>query len=145
MTLGDVLPAIQEGTIDGALAGMAVYSPMHYWDAAKYVTETGQPFIFSMAFLSKKWFDSLPKNLQTIITMDAAKDAAKLNPWAIDFNQRMRKIWMQHGGKLIELSPQQHAKMMKLLAGVGVDVAKRKPKLKHALDVFAAAAKRTRK
>ena len=57
MTLGDVLPAIQQGTIDGSVLAMTVISTMHYWDAAKYVTETGQPFIFSMAFLSKKWFE----------------------------------------------------------------------------------------
>src|SRR5262249_2071282 len=40
MTLGDVLPAIQQGAIDGADAALNVYVPMHYVDAAKYVTET---------------------------------------------------------------------------------------------------------
>jgi TRAP-type C4-dicarboxylate transport system substrate-binding protein len=71
MTLGDVLPAIQQGTIDGSILAMTVISTMHFWDATKYATEINQPFIFSMAFLSKKWFDSLPKDLQTIIDADA--------------------------------------------------------------------------
>ena len=57
MTLGDVLPAIQQGAIDGAVLARSVDTAMRYYDAAKYITETGQPFIFSMAFLSKKWFE----------------------------------------------------------------------------------------
>jgi TRAP-type C4-dicarboxylate transport system substrate-binding protein len=116
---------------------------MHYWDAAKSITETGQPFIFSMAFLSKKWFDSLPKNLQTILDTDALKDAARVNPWAVALNQKARKVWVQNGGKLIKLSPDDHAKMMKELAGVAANVATHRPDLKPALDVFAAVAKRT--
>jgi len=141
MTLGDVLPAIQQGAIDGALAAMTVYTTMHYWDAAKYVTETGQPFIFSMAFLSKKWFDALPKDLQTIVDTDAGKAAAEVNPWEVAFYAKQRQIWAQHA-ELISLPADEQAAMMKMLAGVGVDVAKRKPELQQAFDLFAAAAKR---
>src|SRR5487761_1554345 len=43
MTLADVVPAMQQGTIDGAVGGIVVWTPMHFSDAAKYVTETGQP------------------------------------------------------------------------------------------------------
>src|SRR5579862_8671638 len=46
MTLGDVLPALQQGAIDGAVAGTVIYNAMHYQDAAKYVTNIGQPVIF---------------------------------------------------------------------------------------------------
>ena len=81
MTLGDVLPAIQQGAIDGAVLALTVDTTMHYYDAAKYITQSNQPFIFSMAFLSKKWFDTLPKDLQTILDTDADKAAAEVNPW----------------------------------------------------------------
>src|SRR6516165_8118503 len=83
MTLGDVLPAIQQGTIDGSILAMTVISTMHFWDAAKYATEINQPFIFSMAFLSKKWFDSLPADLQAIVDADAARAAVEVNPWEV--------------------------------------------------------------
>ena len=39
MTLGDVLPAIQQGAIDGAVAGIGVFVNMHFHDAAKYVVQ----------------------------------------------------------------------------------------------------------
>lgn len=142
MTLGDVLPAIQQGAIDGAVAAMTVYTTMHYYDAAKYVTETNQPFIFSMAFLSKKWFDALPKDLQKIIDDDGAKAARTVNPWELDFFAKQRKVWAEHG-ELISLPPQEQSAMMELLLSVGEDVAKRKPPLKQAYDTFAAVAKRT--
>ncbi len=141
MTLGDVLPAIQQGTIDGAVAAMTVYTTMHYWDAAKYVTETGQPFIFSMAFLSKKWYDALPKDLQTIIDTDAGKAAAAVDPWEVTFYGKQRQIWAQHA-KLISLPADEEAQMLRALQQVGAEVAKRKPRLQQAYEVFAAAAKR---
>ncbi len=143
MTLGDVLPAIQQGAIDGSVLAMTVISTMHYWDAAKYVTETNQPFIFSMAFLSKKWFDSLPKDLQTIVDADAVKAAQEVNPWEVDFYSKSRRTWAEHG-ELISLPANEQAEMMKMLIAVGADVAKRKPELEHAYDVFAAVAARTK-
>jgi TRAP-type C4-dicarboxylate transport system substrate-binding protein len=144
MTLGDVLPAIQQGAIDGAVLAVTVDATMHYWDAAKYITETGQPIIFSMAFISKKWFDGLPKDLQTIIDTDAGKAAAQVLPWASNFYDQQRKAWAEHG-ELISLPADEQAQMMKSLLSVGPDIAKTKPGLEDAYKVFAAAAKRTQK
>jgi TRAP-type C4-dicarboxylate transport system substrate-binding protein len=143
MTLGDVLPALQQGAIDGAVAGMTIYTTMRYWDAAKYVTETNQPFTFSVAFLSKRWFDSLPKDLQTIVDADAAKVAAEINPWQVDVFGKARQIWAEHG-ELISLPADEQAEMMKSLTAVSADVAKRKPGLEQAYDVFATVANRTK-
>ena len=67
MTLGDVLPAIQQGAIDGAVGGIVVFTPMHFQDAAKFVTETGQPTVFVIVEISKKWYDALPADLQKIV------------------------------------------------------------------------------
>jgi TRAP-type C4-dicarboxylate transport system substrate-binding protein len=139
-----VLPAIQQGTIDGAVLATTVDATMKMYDAAKYITETGQPFIFSMAFISKKWFDALPSDLQAIIDADALKVAAEINPWAVDFYQAQRKVWSEHG-ELISLPADEQAEMMKSLTDVGAEVAKRKPELEKAYNVFVEVAKRTAK
>ena len=143
MTLGDVLPALQQGTIDCSILAMTVISTMHFWDAAKYATEINQPFIFSMAFLSKKWFDALPKDLQEIIDTDAGKAAAEVNPWEVEFFNKARQNWAEHG-ELISLPANEQAELMKSLTAVGAAVAKRKPRLDQAYGVFAAAAARTK-
>jgi TRAP-type transport system periplasmic protein len=72
MTLADVLPAIQQGTIDGAVTGTGPVANFHMVDAAKFVTQTGQPAIFLIAEVNKKWFESLPADLQQILEKDAA-------------------------------------------------------------------------
>src|SRR5215831_2613613 len=56
LTLGDVLPALQQGTIDGTLASVTVFTTLQYQEAAKYMTETAHAYIFSMAMVSKRWF-----------------------------------------------------------------------------------------
>ena len=143
MTLGDVLPAIQQGAIDGAVLALTVDTTMRFYDAAKYITQTNQPFIFSMAFLSKKWFDALPKDLQTTLDTDAGRAAAEINPWEADFYIQARQTWSQHG-EIIDLPADEQAEMMSSLEAVGQDVAKQKPELAAAYKVFAAVAKRTK-
>ncbi len=143
MTLGDVLPAIQQGAIDGALAAFTVYTPMGYQDAAKYVTETGQPSIFIIIEVSKKWYEALPADLQQIVDRNAANESVAINPWAIDLNARVRKGWLDKGGEVISLPPDEQAAMMSTLASVGEDVSKAKPDLSAAYGVVTGAAKRT--
>jgi len=143
MTLADVLPAIQQGAIDGAVLALTVDATMRYYDAAKYITQTNQPFIFSESFLSKKWFDALPADLQRILDTDAGKAAAEVNPWQADFFVKQTEVWLQHG-EIINLPAEEQAEMMSSLESVGRDVSKRKPELAAAYEVFAAVAKRTR-
>ena len=144
MTLGDVLPALQQGAIDGAIAAVAVFANMQYQDAAKYVTETGQPAIFIAVEISRKWYDSLPADLQQIVDKDAAQESIAINPWAIDFAEKARKIWTDRGGELISLSAGDQSAMMETLASVGEDVSKTKPKLSAAYKIVTDASARTR-
>ena len=142
MTLGDVLPALQQGAIDGADAALNVYVPFHYVDAAKYVTETNQPAIFIIIEISQKWYSSLPKDLQQIVDKDAATESVKINPWALEFRRKMQKAWVAQGGELIHLPQAEQAQMMTTLASVGEDVSKSSPTLHEAYETVVAAAKR---
>ncbi|HEY7242888.1 MAG TPA: TRAP transporter substrate-binding protein [Xanthobacteraceae bacterium] len=144
MTLGDVLPAIQQGTIDGAVGGIVVYTPMHFQDAAKYVTETGQPSVFVVVEISRKWYDSLPADLQNVVDAGAARETVAINPHAIEIVNNTRKGWTDAGGELISLSPGEQAAMMKTLASVGADVSSAKPMLRDAYKTVTDAAARTR-
>jgi TRAP-type transport system periplasmic protein len=144
MTLGDVMPALQQGAIDGANAAVAVYTPMHFQDAARFVTETNQPAIFSIIEISRKWYDSLPKDLQQIVDEDATKESVAINPVALKLYQQQRKGWVDGGGELISLPPDEQAEMLKTLASVGDEVSKTKPELSAAYQVMTEAAKRAR-
>ncbi|HTP93935.1 MAG TPA: TRAP transporter substrate-binding protein [Xanthobacteraceae bacterium] len=144
MSLGDVLPGVQQGTIDGAISGITVFNAMHFQDAAKYVTEINQPAIFLMVEVSKRWFDALPKDLQEIIDRDAAAESVAINPFAAGLWAKARKSWVEGGGELISLPADEQAAMMTTLAGIGDEIAKSKPQLFEAYKVVTDAAKRTR-
>jgi TRAP-type C4-dicarboxylate transport system substrate-binding protein len=144
MTLGDVLPAIQQGAIDGGVAQVAVFTTMHYFDAAKFITQTNQRYIFSVAEISKKWFTSLPPDLQKIIVENGDRLAEEVSPWGVDFFNKEKKTWTDHGGELIDLPPQEQAAMMESMASIGDDLSKDKPGLKKAYETLVAAAKRTK-
>ncbi len=143
MSLGDVLPALQQGAIDGAVAGIGVFANMHFNDAAKYVVETNQPAIFVILEVSQKWYGSLPKDLQQIVDRDGHAEALAINAPALKMYQEQRKAWVRGGGELISLPPDEQLELMKMLGSVGEDVAKSKPALHEAYAVVTDAAKRT--
>jgi TRAP-type transport system periplasmic protein len=144
MTLGDVMPAMQQGTIDGAVGGIVVWTPMHYVDVTKYVTETGQPAVYAIVEISKSWYDSLSPDLQKIVDDDAATQQTALTPVAIDIFEKARKGWTDAGGELISLPADEQADMMKTFASVGIDVSKPKPLLSEAYKIVTEAAQRTK-
>jgi TRAP-type C4-dicarboxylate transport system substrate-binding protein len=144
MSLGDVLPALQQGTIDGSAAGMGPFTKMHFIDAAKYITMTNQPGIFPVAEVNRKWFESLPKDLQDIIDNDGAAQSIAINQVAIDLRNKAEANWTASGGELINLPPDEQAAMMRTLASVGADVSGAKPQIAEAYKVLTDAARRTR-
>ena len=144
MTLADVVPAMQQGTIDGAVGGIVVWTPMHFNDAAKYVTETGQPAVFVMVEVNKAWYESLPADLQKIIDADAASEQAAIVPVASEIVDKSRKGWTAGGGELISLPPDEQTELMKTFSSAVAEVAKTKPLVDAAYKVVSAAAQRTR-
>jgi TRAP-type C4-dicarboxylate transport system substrate-binding protein len=144
MTLGDVLPALQQGAIDGAIAGIGPFVHLHFGDAAKYITETNSPAIFIILEVSQKWYDTLPKDLQDIVDRDGAAVSKSIEPTALKMYQEQRKAWTDAGGELISLPREEQASMMASLSSVGEDVSKPKPALHEAYEIVTDAAKRTR-
>jgi TRAP-type C4-dicarboxylate transport system substrate-binding protein len=142
MSPGDVLAAIQQGSLDGATAGVELLNGLHFADAAKYITMSAQSSIFIIAEVSKKWYDSLPADLQQIVDRAGANVSLAINPEAVEILEGARKGWVNAGGELIDLSADEQAALIKMLASVGEDVSKTKPKVSDAYQVVVAAAQR---
>jgi len=142
MSLGDVLPALQQGAIDGSVAGIQVFTGMHFFDTSKYVTLTHQPAIFLIVEVNQHWYNSLPPDLQQIVTRDAAAQAIAINPQAETIIKDSVKGWLAHGGELIDLPVKEQAEMLKTLTSVGADVSAKNPTLAAAYKIVTAAAQR---
>ncbi len=142
LSLGDALPALQQGALDGSFTGIPIFTTLQYQEVAKYVTETGQSYIVSLAVFSKRWFDGLPADLQGLM-MAAAKQAQdEVTPWALEFAAAQRKVWTDKGGELITLPDADKAELMAKLATVGDDIVNTRPALKPLWDQMVATAKR---
>jgi TRAP-type C4-dicarboxylate transport system substrate-binding protein len=142
MTLGDVLPALQQGAIDGSVAGMGPFTHMHFIDAAKYITMTNTPAIFLIVEVNQKWLESMPKDLQDMVVKDAAEQAAAISPFAIQHRKDAEANWTASGGELINFPADEQASMMKMLSSVGGDVSKTKPNVAAAYQIVSDAAQR---
>jgi TRAP-type transport system periplasmic protein len=144
MTLADVLPGLQQGAIDAALATITVYSTMQYQDAAKYVIESDQPYLNSIIVMSKKWLDSLPPDLQKIVRDDAEQVSVDLVPFVKEFFAKQRKVWTDKGGELISFPAAEQSALIEKISSIGEDLSKSKPELNNAVKTVFESAKRNK-
>ena len=142
MSLADVLPALQQGAVDGALGTIPVFGPLHYVDAAKYLVETNQPYVNVVVVMNKKWVEALPADLQKILHDDAAAVSKAIVPFVTDFFAGQRKEWTDKGGELIGLPAVEEAEMTAKISSIGKDLSITKPDLNQAVNlVFESAAR----
>ena len=127
MPLGEVLPALQQGTIDGVMSVLPVLTAFRYYDAAKFILESEQAMVSVVTVLSKIWYDSLPANLQAVVADAGQRASTEVFPWAVEFIAKQRKVWTAKGGELVQLSVAEHAELNKLLKPVGGEVTAKKP------------------
>jgi TRAP-type C4-dicarboxylate transport system substrate-binding protein len=144
MTLADVLPGMQQGTIDGTLTTMTIYTTMHYYDAAKFVVENDQPYVNSIGVMSKKWMDSLPADLQKIVHDAADKVTGQITPYVKDFFAEQAKIFVSKGGTISKLPKAEYDAMTAKVSTIGDDLSKSKPALNQAVKVLFESAARNK-
>lgn len=136
MTLADVLPGLQQGTIDGTLTTMTIYTTMHYYDVGKYVVQTQQPYVNSLGIMSKKWMDSLPPDLQKVVRDAGAKVTAEITPYVKDFFAEQEKIYASKGGTISQLPKAEFDDMITKVSSIGDDLSKSKPALNQAVKLM---------
>jgi TRAP-type C4-dicarboxylate transport system substrate-binding protein len=144
MSLGDVLPALQQGAIDGALGTIPVFGPLHYVDAAKYAIETDQPYVNVIIIMNRKWVEALPPDLQTILHDEAKTISHDIIPFVDTFFQGQRKAWTDKGGELISLPAAEQAELVARISSIGNDVSADKPELNKAVSLVFESAKRNK-
>ena len=111
LPLSEVVPALQSGSIDGMLAGMPILVAFKYYDIAKTVTDLQFSMIVSVNVVNETWFQSQTPEVQTAIREAgrAAEDAVL--QWGIDNVARTNAVWLEKGGEIFELSPEDRARM----------------------------------
>ncbi len=140
MPLSEVVPALDQGTIDGTISGLSVFVAFKMNDLLKVVTVTNDTFIISIAVVSKPWLDTLPADLQKIVIDSGAAIEAKTQQWETDFTKKLEGDWTALGGTVHRLSAEDLKQMKTLLDPVGDAVTKDQPAVHEMLQMVRAAA-----
>lgn len=145
MPLGEVLPALQQGALDGVMSCIPVFVALKYADAAKYMLETNHGLISAATIISKTWFDGLPPQLQEIVVKAGQKASEEIYQFSVDDINNGREAWKKAGGQVVTLSPEEHKQMMTTLLPVGSRVTEKTPAEKAMFDLLQQTAQRNKK
>jgi len=140
MPLSEVVPALDQGTIDGTISGLSVFVAFKMNDLLKVVTVTNDTFIISLAVVSKPWLDTMPADLQKVVTDSGAAIQAKTQAWEADFTKKLASDWTAMGGTVHTLPTDDLARMKILLDPVGDEATKNQPAVHEMLQLVRAAA-----
>jgi TRAP-type C4-dicarboxylate transport system substrate-binding protein len=144
MAFGEVIAALQNGTIDGMLAGMPVLTPMKFYDVAKNVTEIHPSIVTSIQVVNKRWFDGLPREVQTAMLDAGTKVDKEAFSFATALIEKANKDWQANGGQLLKLPAGEQAKLMGDLKTLGTQLLSANPAVKAEYEELLKVADRTK-
>jgi TRAP-type C4-dicarboxylate transport system substrate-binding protein len=145
MSLEEVVPALQQGVIDGAKAAMTVHVAFKFFTVAKYAIRTGETFTCPFFMASKIWFDKLPADQQKMLVEETQATSDAIQEAAIKWNEESYEAWVKNGGALKTQTAAERAEMLKKLAGVAEVVVKGDPGQEAILATIKRVAERHRK
>lgn len=103
MSLGEVLPAFQNGTLDGVYSGTPIPSALKYFDVAKAQTLLPSTYIAIVGLVSPTFFKTTGA-LEPALRQAARKTDDEVAPRVHARVQEARAIWEKGGGEMVELS-----------------------------------------
>ena len=138
MPLSEVMPALDQGTIDGTISGLSVFVALKMNDLLKVITVTNDTHIIAIVVISKPWLDSLPPDLQKIVLDTGAVVQAKAQGWEVDFTKELEQKWTATGSTVQTLPADDLAQLKTLLAPVADDATKDQPAVHDMLQMVRA-------
>src|SRR3954468_17753196 len=91
MPPGEALTAMQNHTIDGLTAGIALFTSFKYYDIAKGLTYLPGSVLVANATANKKFLQSLGKDLEAVVRDEAQKNEKLFSTWLIDDVAKVEK------------------------------------------------------
>ena len=104
MSLGEVLPAFQNGTIDGVYAATTIFAALKYYDISKNMTLLPDTFILVLGIINRDFLTTVGP-LAPVVLEAAHQADLKAAPWGEADVVNAAKVWAEHGGQSYSLSP----------------------------------------
>lgn len=87
MELSETYNAIAQGVVAGQEQEWGLVHDLRYYEVSKYLTESDHGFFVEMFMVSKKWYDSLPADLQKAVVAEARALIPVRLKWSEDYNK----------------------------------------------------------
>jgi TRAP-type transport system periplasmic protein len=140
MSLPEVLPALQQGTIDGVNSVLGVFVSFRYHDAAPHLVDTALWPIISLSLVSKVWFDRLPPDLQKTVLEVGARIEPEAKKWQLARIESDTKAWIERGGKIAKLPADEQQDAVRRVSGAAQSVVAKSAPLKELYEKMKATA-----
>ena len=144
MPFGEVLPALQNRTIDGVWAGTTLFTALKYYDVAKTMTYLPSHWAATVPLVNRSFVKSLGPQLEKIVRDEARKADEHTYVWAAEDIKRSQKIWADNGGKEVHLSGAEQKRFLDESVAADLPILTATPQGREDYEAFAAAAKKYR-
>lgn len=118
MPLGEVLPAMQNGVVEGAIAGLPVFTTGRYYDVAQDLTVLPESYLIVAAVASTAFLDAIGPERAALVRAAAREALVDANAWNLNAVEAVRGVWMQNGGRLLTLSDADQALFLQAVSAV---------------------------
>ncbi|MGR7995102.1 TRAP transporter substrate-binding protein [Xanthobacter sp. ZOL 2024] len=145
MPPSEVLPALQQGTLDAVMSCLPVLAGLRYNDAAKYLSETNHGVISSIAVISKDWYDGLPPDLQKVIVEAGKQATTDVYEFSVKDVDDARELWVAGGGEIVPITPEFRAQVAAKLAPLAREQLKSRPQDLALYELLVRATERTKR
>jgi C4-dicarboxylate-binding protein DctP len=142
--LGEVLPALQNRTIDGVTASISIFTAFKYYDITKYMTYLPGGFLIAAGLVNRNYMKSLGPELEAIVRDEAHKAEALFSTRGVEDAEKDRKVWEQNGGQSIVFSPAEAKRYLDDVTSVLPAIVGANAQLKEDYEAVLAAARRHR-
>lgn len=142
MPLGETLPALQTGVIDGALGSIVTFVAGKYHVSAKYVTQLPFSYVVLMMGTSKAWLDKQTDEHRTLVRTIGHELDKELYDYSRAQFPIAEKAWTEAGGELMNFTPAEAKRINDLVRPIGPQVMAERPQVKEFYDLLVATAQK---
>ena len=144
LPLGEVLPAMQNKTIDGFIAGLSVFTGFKYYDVAKAMTAVPGSVIVAPVLANSAFLKSLGPDLEKIVREEAINAENAIVPWGVADETAGLDVWRKNGGEVIKMPAEEEKKYIDNVVSILPAVYSANPNFKGDYDVLLTASQKAR-
>jgi C4-dicarboxylate-binding protein DctP len=127
--------ALSQGTVDAQDNTFGMIYDARLYEPQKYLIKSEHSLTMDVFLVNKRWFDSLPLKIQTIMLEEAQKITDQRWRWEEDRNaQLLEKVKELGKNEILTLSKEARKELKKMAQPAYDDFAKKNPSLKPVLD-----------